>query len=173
MLHSVMQYIDKKAAFTEVSAHCDIPCKIYDPSSAQIAVLTMIRMVDLLLLLQETHADGVEDSASRAEFQRLITQKEEHGIKLKKEINIIWGDYFKAPQFEAFPELHELTHSIMLLSSKAKQTIDKKTSLQLLDKVNRFADIFWQSKGVATYTATCPYPPQQDVVYPDLKAPAC
>jgi len=72
-------------------------------------------------------------------------------------------------QLEAFPELHKFTHSIILLSSKAKQTVDKESNLQLLDKVNRFADIFWQTKGVSTYTAKCSYPPQQNVIYPDLK----
>ncbi|MEI6897897.1 MAG: superoxide dismutase, Ni [Psychromonas sp.] len=166
MLHNIMQYLDKKNAFTEVSAHCDIPCKIYDPSAAQIAVLTIIRMVDLL---EEAQAKDISDATNRAEFQRLITQKEEHGIKVKQEITTIWGDYIKAPQLEAFPELHELTHSIMLLSSKVKQTINKEASLLLLEKVNRFAEIFWATKGVATYTATCPYPPQQSVIYPDLK----
>lgn len=166
MLHNIMQYLDKKNAFTEVSAHCDIPCKIYDPSAAQIAVLTIIRMVDLL---EEAQAKDASDATNRAEFQRLIAQKEEHGIKVKQEITTIWGDYIKAPQLEAFPELHELTHSIMLLSSKVKQTINKEASLQLLEKVNRFAEIFWLSKGVKTYTATCPYPPQQSVIYPDLK----
>ncbi|MCP4321515.1 MAG: superoxide dismutase, Ni [Psychromonas sp.] len=167
MLHSVIKYIDKKLAFTNVSAHCDIPCKIYDPSAAQIAVLTIIRMVDLL---QELESVGVMNSTSQAEFQRLIAQKEEHGKKVKQEITTIWGDYIKAPQLEAFPELHELTHSIMILSSKAKQTVNKEVSLELLVKVNRFAEIFWESKGVATYTATCPYPPLQTVIYPDLKA---
>ena len=167
MLHNLIKILDKKMAFTEVSAHCDIPCKIYDPSAAQIAVLTIIRMVDLL---EELQSVGIINATSQAEFQRLITQKEEHGVKVKQEITTIWGDYIKAPQLEAFPELHELTHSIMLLSSKAKQTVNKEVSLELLTKVNRFAEIFWESKGVVTYTATCPYPPQQAVVYPDLKA---
>ena len=166
MLHNIINYLDKKTPFAKVSAHCDIPCKIYDPSAAQIAVLTIIRMVDLL---EELQSVGIINATSQAEFQRLIAQKEEHGIKVKQEITTIWGDYIKAPQLEAFPELHELTHSIMLLSSKAKQTVNKEVSLELLAKVNRFAEIFWESKGIATYTATCPYPPQQAVVYPDLK----
>ena len=167
MLHNLMHYLDNKKNFIPVSAHCDIPCKIYDPSAAQIAVLTIIRMVDLL---EELQSVGVINTTSQAEFQRLITQKEEHGVKVKQEITTIWGDYIKAPQLEAFPELHELTHSIMLLTSKAKQTVNKEVSLELLTKVNRFAEIFWESKGIATYTATCPYPPQQSIVYPDLKA---
>jgi len=167
MLHTMMQYLDKKNAFTTVSAHCDIPCKIYDPSAAQVAALTVIRMVDLITELQQK--ENMADIANLSELQRLIAQKEEHGIKVKQEIVTIWGDYIKAPQLQQFPELHELSHSIMLLSSKAKQTVNKEVSLALLEKVNRFAEIFWETKGVATYTATCPYPPQQAVVYPDLK----
>jgi len=166
MLHTMMQYLDQKNAFTSVSAHCDIPCKIYDPIAAQIAVLTIIRMVDLITELEEK---DVSETTRLTELQRLVAQKEEHGIKVKQEIATIWGDYIKAPQLEAFPELHELSHSIMLLSSKAKQTVDKEASLTLLEKVNRFAEIFWKSKGIKTYSATCPYPPQQIVVYPDLK----
>ncbi len=32
----------------EVKAHCDIPCKIYDPATAQIATLSVIRLLDLI-----------------------------------------------------------------------------------------------------------------------------
>ncbi|MCU4677638.1 superoxide dismutase, Ni [Catenovulum sp. 2E275] len=167
MLHSLLNKIDKVANFGSVSAHCDIPCKIYDPITAQISVLTMIRMVDLLEELNEKETLNFNQ---QAQFSRLVAQKEEHGNKVKEEIRIIWGDYIKQPQLDQFPELHELTHSIMLQTSKAKQNIDKDATLELLNKVNRFADIFWQSKGVATYSATCPYPPAQTLIYPDLKA---
>ncbi len=166
MVYNTLKKLDSLMHFKSVSAHCDIPCKIYDPSSAQIAVLTMIRMVDLL---DELSAKDTLTANDQAQFSRLVAQKEEHGHKVKEEIRIVWGDYIKEPQLTQFPELHELTHSIMLASSKAKQHIDKDATLDLLDKVNRFAEIFWESKGVATFTATCPYPPAQPVVYPDLK----
>jgi len=166
MFHKLVTKLDKKLNFSTVSAHCDIPCKIYDPSAAQIAVLTMIRMVDLLEEL--TQKDSLTAN-EQAQFSRLVAQKEEHGLKAKAEICVIWGDYIKQPQLDQFPQLHELVHSIMLTASKAKQQIDKAATLDLLDKVNQFADIFWQSKGVATFTATCPYPPAQTVVYPILK----
>ena len=127
----------------------------------------MIRMVDLLLDLEEkTNLDAND----KAQFSRLIDQKEEHGHRVKEEVRVIWGDYFKEPQILKFPELHELSHSIMLLSSKAKQNIDKDVTLKLLEKVNKFAEIFWKTKNVNTYKAVCPYPPQQEVIYPDLKS---
>ena len=47
--------------------------------------------------------------------------QEEESEKLKKEIRIIWGDYFKTPQFKAFPEAHNTVHQIMMLASATKQ----------------------------------------------------
>ena len=165
MLFNLVNKLDQKFSFSTASAHCDIPCKIYDPISAQIAVLTMIRMVDLLNEINEKKDLTAND---QAQFSRLLNQKEEHGNKVKEEIRVIWGDYIKQPQLEKFPELHELTHSIMLVTSKAKQHIDKDATLDLLNKVNRFAEIFWITKGVETFTAVCPYPPAQTLVYPKL-----
>ena len=37
-------------------AHCDIPCKIYDPA-AQYAVLSVIRIIDLLKEIEESPSD--------------------------------------------------------------------------------------------------------------------
>ena len=48
MFYNILAKLDKRLNFPVVMAHCDIPCKIYDPISAQIASLTIIRMVDLL-----------------------------------------------------------------------------------------------------------------------------
>ena len=38
-------------------AHCDIPCKIYDPAAAQYAVLSVIRIIDLLKEIEESPSD--------------------------------------------------------------------------------------------------------------------
>ena len=67
------------------------------------------------------------------------------------------------------PEIHELTHSIMLLCSKSKQNVDKQACLDLLNKVNRFAEIFWLTKDINIFRQKCPYPPEMEIVYPDLK----
>jgi nickel superoxide dismutase len=166
MLYNLINKLDRKLCFSTVSAHCDIPCKIYDPITAQLAVLTMIRMVDLLNDLNEQKQSSLKDSA---QFFRLVAEKEKHGKQVKQEIAVIWGDFIKAPQIEKFPELHTLVHSIMLMASSAKQHIDKEVTLALLGKVNRFAEIFWQCKEVDTFTAVCPYPPMQRLVYPVLK----
>lgn len=166
MIHSILSTFDKYSPVETVSAHCDIPCKIYDPSTAQIAVLTMIRLIDLIdeLRAKETSIDSV------AKLTRLVSEKEAHGLRVKEEIRVIWGDYFKAPQFEQVPNVHELVHNIMLQASKVKQESHREDALVLLDLVNEFANAFWLTKGVETFMATCPYPPSLDVVYPKLAA---
>jgi nickel superoxide dismutase len=166
-MYHLLRKLDHKVKFSTAAAHCDIPCKIYDPISAQIAVLTMIRLVDLLNDLQEKLPFNLEENV---QFIRLVAQKELHGSIVKEEISVIWGDYIKEPQLEKYPELHRLVHNIMMETSKAKQNVDKAITLSLLAKVNRFADIFWQSKGQSTFVAQCPYPPAQLLVYPVLNA---
>ena len=166
MLHKLLCGLDKRFVFKRSQAHCDIPCKIYDPIETQVAVLTIIRTTDLLMELNDKDSKTPNEEA---QFSRLVAQKEEHGIKVKESVRVIWGDYFKAPQFEKYPETHELVHKIMLTTSKAKQNIDRDACLELLILVNRFAEIFWDTKGVNVYVAKCPYPPTLEVVYPDLK----
>lgn len=165
MLHTLLKHLDKSQKFESASAHCDVPCGIYDPSTAQIAVLTAIRLLDLIAELAEKDSLSIAD---QAKLGRLVAQKEEHVEKAKAEVRIIWGDFFKAPQFETFPNTHNLVHSIMLQGSKTKQHIDRENGIELLAMVNEFAESFWAAKGIETYTATCPYAPAQPVVYPKL-----
>ena len=167
MIFKLLKKLDDKQPFEQALAHCDIPCKIYDPISAQLAVLTMIRMVDLLEELRANDSLSLEQQAT---FIRLVNEKEIHGNKVKEEIRIIWSDYIKQPQLESHAELHTLTHEIMLAASFAKQHINRTATLKLLTKVNSFADIFWQTKGVSVFRATCPYPPAETLIYPSLKA---
>ncbi len=165
MLHKILTKLDKTLQFDTASAHCDIPCKIYDPSGAQIAALTVIRVLDLIAELTSKDALSLAD---QAQLVRLVAQKEEHAAKVKDEVRVIWGDYYKQPQFDVLPNAHKLVHSIMLQASKCKQNIDRAMGAELLRLVNEFATGFWQTKGVATYTATSPYPPEAPVVYPKL-----
>ena len=124
-------------------------------------------MVDLLNELKAKASLTLDD---QAQFIRLVNQKESHGIKVKEEIGVIWGDYIKTTQLTLYPELHTLVHNIMLASSQAKQHISRESAQTLLQQVNRFAEIFWATKQVTTFTAICPYPPAEPVIYPNLQA---
>lgn len=104
-MYNIIKSLDSYFNFELASAHCDIPCKIYDPAVAQIAVLSMIRMVELI---EELKAKDELSIAEQAQLIRLVMEKEEQGINAKKEVTIIWGDYFKAPQIEKHPNVHQL-----------------------------------------------------------------
>ncbi len=146
----------------KVQAHCDVPCGIYDPSAAQIAALSVIRMIDLMYALE---GDGVEYHNTMA---RYVAVKESEAVKCKEEIRIIWGDFIKPPQVEQYPEIHTIVHNIMMLGSAAKQHASREKAMELLAEVNKFAEIFWKIKGVKTKVVKAPYAPNEDVVYPLL-----
>lgn len=159
----MLEKLDKGLHFEEVKAHCDIPCGIYDPIGAQIAALTVVRMMDLMADLASGETkDNVNFHNS---MERYITVKEEHAEKAKNEIRVIWGDYFKK---DKHPNVDELAHKIMQLGSKARQTADREAGLALVDAINEFAEIFWQTKDVKTKKAKAPYAPALEMVYPDL-----
>lgn len=167
MLHQLIKKIDQTHPIDPVEAHCDIPCGIYDPHQAQVAALTVIRMVDLIVSVVKEHGKG-----DTAEFinsiSRYIAVKEEHAELVKHEIRVIWGDFLKEAHLEEYPQLNGLVHKIMTLGSKARQTVNRETAVALLAAVNEFAEIFWQIKGKETKRAKAPYAPAEEVVYPVL-----
>lgn len=165
MISSILNKIDAVVGIETVSAHCDIPCKIYDPSAAQVAALSVIRFTNLINDIKQKETLSVAD---HAQLSRLVSEKETHAAKVKDEIVVIWGDYFKQPQFEQFPNIGELVHKILMAGSACKQYIDEDKADTLLVLVNEFAEAFWTTKGVATFSAECPYPPSKTVVYPKL-----
>lgn len=157
----LMKVLDKMMKIEEVSAHCDVPCGIYDPITAQIAALTVVRMMDQIA----ENESAEQTTASKNKMARLVATKEEHAEKVKHEIRVIWGDFIKDEHLEKYPNLHELTHQIMKLGGKSKQGVNREDAVALLEKVNEFAKIFWEIKGVETFTSNAPYAPNLPVVY--------
>ena len=137
----------------EASAHCDIPCGIYDPHLAQVAALTVVRMNQLIEALEAPGGGGGPPSKQDHDkyvnaLSRYITVKEEHGELVKREVRIIRGDFFKPDNSPA--NIDELVDGIMKTASAARQNVDKAAAEKLLDQVNQFAEAFWKAKGVET-----------------------
>ncbi len=164
-MKSLLNKMDTYINFDKASAHCDVPCGIYDPISAQIAALTVVRMVDLI---EEQGNNNHGTPEFRNRIMRLVLNKEEHAEKAKHEIRVIWGDFIKPKHVEEFPEIHQLVHSIMALGSEAKQHVSREVALELLEKINEFAEIFWKIKGMETVKSKAPYAPNLELVYRKL-----
>jgi nickel superoxide dismutase len=166
MIHKVLETLDSRLVIERAKAHCDIPCGIYDPITAQIAALTVVRMIDLMTDLEKTPGD--RNMSYFNSMNRYVLVKEEHAEKVKHEIRVIWGDYIKPPQIEQYPQLNGLVHKIMQLGSKSRQMADREIAVQLVEAVNQFAEIFWATKNITTKRAKAPYAPALEMVYPNL-----
>ena len=163
MFYRILKTLDQVVHFEKARAHCDIPCGIYDPSAAQIAALTVVRMMDLMAGLQG--GDDKSKTDYHNSMSRYIAVKEEHAEKAKHEIRVIWGDYFKK---EKHPNVDDLVQKIMQLGSKCRQTSDREAGLAFLEAINEFSVKFWETKSITTKRAKAPYPPSLEMVYPNL-----
>lgn len=161
-LHHFMSRFDNM--LENVSAHCDIPCGIYDPQPALYHALSTVRQMDILLALAEQEMNV----HTAMQIARNSAEKEKQAEKVKAEIRIIWGDFIKGDKLEKYPQAHALTHQIMVKASACKQDLHRQDGLELVELVNQFADMFWEMKGIKSKRVTAPYAPGLEVVYPDL-----
>jgi len=129
------------------SAHCDVPCGIYDPKAAQIAAATILVMVQKINSLEKPGEEKSSMLNYKNSLMRMIWTKEEQARICKEQVLILWTDYFKPEHLATFPELHEIFWKTAKLCSQNKQKIDEKLAQELVEKVDHIAEIFNQSKA--------------------------
>jgi nickel superoxide dismutase len=122
---------------TTVSAHCDLPCGVYDPAQARIEA-------ESVKMICQKYAENT-DEAFRT---RAILIKEQRAELVKHHLWVLWTDYFKPPHFEKYPELHQLFNEATKLAGAtgAKGSVDVDVAQQLLDKIAQIDKIFWETK---------------------------
>ena len=121
----------------EVSAHCDLPCGVYDPAQARIEAESIKGIIAKV-------ADN-DDPDFRT---RAILIKEQRAQLVKDHLWVLWTDYFKAPHFEKYPQLHQLVNEATKLAggTGTKATFDAETAEQLIQKIDEIARIFAETK---------------------------
>jgi len=122
---------------TVVSAHCDLPCGVYDPAQARIEA----ESVKAICEKYQANTD--------AEFRtRALIIKEQRAELVKHHLWVLWTDYFKAPHFEKYPQLHQLFNDATKLAGAggAKGNVDVAKAEELLIKIDEIAKIFWETK---------------------------
>ena len=80
-------------------------------------------------------------------FSRYVAIKEEQAKETKKEILILWTDYFKPVHLETYPDLHETIWKAAKLCSSCKVNIDLSQAEELMSYVEKIHIIFWNTKG--------------------------
>ncbi len=123
-----------------VSAHCDLPCGVYDPAQAR------VEAESVKAICEKYQAN--DDPAFRT---RALFIKEQRADLVKHHLWVLWTDYFKPPHFERYPHLHSLFNEATKLAGAAggKGTTDPDVAQQLLDKVGEIDRIFWETKQAA------------------------
>ncbi|GBD23769.1 Superoxide dismutase [Ni] [bacterium HR29] len=124
-----------------VRAHCDGPCGVYDPAAARIAAEAVLSMEKKIAALP------AGDPASEHTRARFILIKEQQAEICKRELDILWHDYFKPEHLEKYPQLHDLFWKAAKLCSKNKHENDPANGQALLDAIKEIHDIFWATKG--------------------------
>ena len=125
------------APTVDVSAHCDLPCGVYDPAQARIEA-------ESVKAIQEKYQQN-EDPVFRT---RAILIKEQRAELVKHHLWVLWTDYFKPPHFEKYPQLHELFNEATKLAGAGgtKGSTDVATADKLLAKIDEISKIFWETK---------------------------
>jgi nickel superoxide dismutase len=128
------------AAPVEVSAHCDLPCGVYDPAQARIEAQSVKAIIE--------KAAASDDEEFKV---RSILIKEERSELVKHHLWVLWTDYFKPPHFEKYPELHTLFNEATKLAGATgtKGSSDLAKADELLAKIDQIAEIFWETKKAA------------------------
>lgn len=138
---SVKSTIERLLSIRTASAHCDIPCGIYDPISAKIAAQTVQKMVLRIEALEDTG-----DAAYANTMGRYVTVKEEHAELCKHELRVLWADY-TWPGTDA-NEIAAKFNAALKLAGQCKQTVSMENAEALVAAVDEIATIFWGTKGV-------------------------
>jgi nickel superoxide dismutase len=118
------------------SAHCDLPCGVYDPEQARIEAESVYKIIE------KYNASSDEQFKTRA-----IVIKEERAELAKHHIDVLWSDYFKPEHVQKYPEITELCWKAAKQCSKVKGSLDIGDARALLDMIDKIADVWTKAGG--------------------------
>jgi len=135
LIDRVLTMADRVIAPATVSAHCDLPCGVYDPAQARIEAQSV-----------KAAQEKITASDDRDFITRAIIVKEERSEAVKHHLWVLWTDYFKPEHLEKYPNLHDLVWKATKTAGETKKTNDAAVGQRLLDEIDTIAEIFWDSK---------------------------
>jgi nickel superoxide dismutase len=135
VLSRVLSILDRLSPPERVSAHCDLPCGVYDPAQARIEA-------ESVKATQEKYQASSDDTFKT----RALLIKEERADLVKHHLWVLWTDYFKPPHLEKYPQLHQLFWDATNAAGATKGSVDPATGQKLLDLIAQIDTIFWETK---------------------------
>lgn len=148
--HRLLAALDRLMPAPAADAHCDGPCGVYDPSSARIAAEAVLAMT------KKIEAIDMSEPGAHNTYIRYVAIKEEQAEITKRELNILWHDYFKPNHLEAYPDLHTTFWNAAKQASACKTAVSIEACEELMSQIEAIHNMFWESKGreVPWYTAS-------------------
>ena len=135
---------------TQLNAHCQIPCGVYDDAMR----VKMIEEHTLTILKSMNYiSSNQSDLEKQNQVTRWIINKEEHA----QEIQNIVSEYFLTQRIKLKSDSKEnkdlyhaqlaSLHNILLDAMKCKQTLDTNSTTSLLENLNKFVNLYFDEHG--------------------------
>jgi len=135
ILPHVLRAAERVFGAEHASAHCDLPCGVYDPAQARIEAESIEKIIEKM------KSEKDPDFHTRA-----VLIKEQRAELVKHHLWVLWTDYFTPEHLKAHPNLHELFWKATKLAGEAKHSADAKVAHSLLDAIGEIDKIFWDTK---------------------------
>src|ERR1700690_3346439 len=142
LLTRINALLDATTTPIVASAHCDLPCGVYDPAQAKIEAQSV------KACMEKYNASSDEAFKARATFI-----KEERCDLVKHHLWVLWTDYFKVDHLKAYPNLHDLFWMATKSAGDAKKTNDVNVADRLLSEIDAIAQIFWATKKLMRHSS--------------------
>lgn len=130
--------------FETASAHCDLPCGVYDPAQAKIEAMSVLKSME-----------KYNDSDDHDFKARCTIVKEQRADEVKHHLWVLWTDFFKPHHLEADGSIHELMWNATKVAGEAKKTNDVAKGQELIDLIDQISEKFWataEGPGAGVYS---------------------
>jgi len=129
---------------TQASAHCQVPCGIYDDHARVHAMLEDVLTIEKAVA-QITDLSGKHDAQSQNQLTRWIQTKETHASNIIS----VTAEYFLTQKIKVAPATDKdyinrlmTCHRLMRAAMKAKQTVDPKVVDELRKAVQALGQFY-------------------------------
>lgn len=146
-VQKLLRFIDCLSQPPVAHAHCDVPCGVYEPDSMTWAAETCFKLTEKLLGLAMPNQ---QEKQALLEYHntvaRTVAVKEEYAEICKRQILILWTDYFKPEHLAQWADLHDKVWKATKQCSVVKRTVSVEECKKLQTMVAEIADIFRSTK---------------------------
>ncbi len=131
----LLNLADQLSPPATISAHCDLPCGVYDPAQARIEAESVKGCMERF--------NASDDNVFKT---RAILIKEQRADLVKHHLWVLWTDYFTPDHLRTYPQLHDLFWQATKTAGQAKKTTDTAVADSLLGQIAEIDKIFWETK---------------------------